>query len=97
LQSGLLPEACKALISDDAFHIPSSVAHHAVQTTLSLMMTLIEQNHESASTFEKKLVSALQEGVVKARGSSGNIYSNQIWSAYHSFVLPIPKFAIGNV
>ena len=44
----------------------------------------IQQNHEAASTFEKKLVALLKECMVKARSSSSKIHSDQIWSAYHS-------------
>ena len=79
---GLLLEACKALISD-------------LQIMLYKQLTadMDRTNREAASTFEKKLVAALQECMVKARSSSSKIHSDQIWSAHFLFVLLIPMFA----
>ena len=76
-------EASKALITDDAFGIPSPVAAHALQNAEALLVW-VEQNHEAAAIFEKKVVSSVQNCVDQARSASGKFHSDRIWTAYHS-------------
>ena len=50
----LLAEACKILLADDAFKIPSPVAEQALQNANALL-EWVEQHQESAILFEKKV------------------------------------------
>ena len=81
--SSSLGEACKVLLADDAFSIPSPVAAHVLENAKALL-EWIEQHKESAKIFEMKVESSLQECVDKAVTTTGKLHSDRIWTAYHS-------------
>ena len=52
-------EACKFLLADNAFKIPSPVAEQALQNAKALL-EWVEQHQETAIIFEKKVTLSLQ-------------------------------------
>ena len=79
----LLAEACKILLADDAFKIPSPVAEQALWNAKALL-EWVDRHQESAIIFEKKVTSSLQGCIDKASSKTGKFHSDRIWTAYHS-------------
>ena len=76
-----IAEACKALIADDAFTVPSPAAENAVLNAKALLKWL--EHHKECAVFEKKLLTSLQECADKARTAGGKFHCDRIWTAYH--------------
>ena len=82
-QRSLLTEACNILLADDAFKVPSSIAEQVLDNAKALL-AWVEQHQESATIFEKKVSSSLQECIDKAYSKNRKFHTDRIWTAYHS-------------
>jgi len=81
-QDVTIASACKTLLADKAFEVPSDVSTFAIETTKKLFMWM-QHNEKATSVFERKLLLTLQRCVDAGKTVSKKIQSHKIWSEYH--------------